>query len=137
VCLVAQFSIVYCEIVASKFGRNVVNTALGKYRGVQFDLRFTSNFTLQDVDSFRGIEYGSIANGLFRFMPSKDIYTSWKAERKMDRYDFSCNQKSFWENWFTLSEPKRMSIYQRYVYKHVIRTSEDCLNLNLYVPTGK
>lgn len=52
-----HLSFVDCEFIISKFGRNIVTTSLGKFRGVQVDLQYASNFTLQDVDSFRGIEW--------------------------------------------------------------------------------
>lgn len=132
-----HLNFVDCEFIISKFGRNIVTTSLGKFRGVQVDLQYASNFTLQDVDSFRGIEYGSMDKGLYRFMPSKDIYTFWDLVRKAGMFGHSCNQRSLWDGWFTVSEPKRMSIQRTSVYKHVIHSSEECLNLNLYIPTGK
>lgn len=132
-----HIGLVDCEFIISKFGRNIVTTSLGKFRGVQVDLQYASNFTLQDVDSFRGIEYGSVDKGLYRFMPSKDIYTFWDLVRKAGMFGHSCNQRSLWGGWFTVSEPKRMSIQRTSVYKHVIHSSEECLNLNLYIPTGK
>lgn len=139
ICLLIQtrFTSVHSEFLISKFGRNVVTTALGKYRGVQVDLQHASNFTLQDVDSFRGVEYGSVENGLFRYMPSKNIYTLWDFVKKTGMFGNSCNQRSLWGGWFTLSEPKRMSLQRTSIYKHVIHSSEECLNLNLYIPTGK
>lgn len=120
-------------VSAEKLDENdpVVTTAYGKLRGVKKEL---NNEILGPVVQFLGVPYASPPTGERRFQPPEPP-TSWPEIRNATHFAPVCPQ-SIVEGrlpdvmlpvWFTNS----IDIVSTYVQDQ----SEDCLYLNIYVPT--
>ena len=121
------------SVLAQKLDENdpVVTTANGKLRGIKKEL---NNEILGPVIQFLGVPYAAPPVGERRFQPP-DPPSSWSDTRNATRFAPVCPQ-SIVEGrlpdvmlpvWFTNS----IDVVSTYVQDQ----SEDCLYLNIYVPT--
>ena len=73
-----------------RLGQRVVNTKLGKYRGVLTE--FTGDSRLRDIEAFYGVRYASLRNGLIRFIPPSSNYYKWNSVRTASKVGKACPQ---------------------------------------------
>ena len=117
-----------------RLGQRVVNTKLGKYRGVMTE--FTGNFRLRDIEAFYGVRYASLRNGLIRFMPPSSNYYKWNSVRTMSKVGKVCPQIHVRRKQDDRGEKtlNLIGFNSLSVSKASEDQTEDCLTLNLFVP---
>ena len=115
-----------------RLGQRVVNTKLGKYRGVMTE--FTGHSRLRDIEAFYGVRYASLRNGLIRFMPPSSNYYKWNSVRTVSKVGKVCpqirrKQDDRSEKPLNLTFSNSLS-----VSKASENQTVDCLTLNLFLP---
>ena len=108
----------------------VVNTQYGKLRGMRVQL---PTDTLGPVDQYLGVPYASPPIGEKRFMPP-DAPSGWTGVRNATRFPAVCPQ-----NIRNAVPEIMMPVWATFnldtVATYLQEQSEDCLYLNIYVPT--
>lgn len=109
----------------------VVTTNYGKLRGVKLTL---PNEILGPVEQYLGIPYAMAPTGERRFQPPEPPM-SWPGIRNATQFPSVCPQ--FLEDRFLLNDmlPVWFTANLDTVVTYVQEQSEDCLYLNIYVPT--
>lgn len=109
----------------------VVTTNYGKLRGVKVSL---PNEILGPVEQYLGIPYALAPTGERRFQPPEPSM-SWPGIRNATQFAPVCPQ--FLEDRFLLNDmlPVWFTANLDTVVTYVQEQSEDCLYLNIYVPT--
>lgn len=127
----------HCLVVGLAFSHptqmshNVIDTQYGKIRGVLINF---PNRNLPPVEAYFGIQYASVLGGELRFMPPTSSMEKWEGIRVALRFRPVCPQKLP-----DLEEMEKRMPRGRVEHFHRIlgfleKQSEDCLNLNIYVP---
>lgn len=133
VCSLIWLGLLLLQVSAQKLDENdpVVTTTYGRLRGVKKEL---NNEILGPVVQFLGVPYAAPPTGERRFQPPEPP-TSWSDVRNATQFAPVCPQ-SIMEGrlpdvmlpvWFTNS----IDVVSTYVQDQ----SEDCLYMNIYVPT--
>ena len=120
------------DIEIRRLGQRVVNTKLGKYRGVLTE--FTGYSRLPDIEVFYGLRYASLRNGLIRFMPPSSNYYKWNSVRTVSKVGKVCpqiRQKRVYLRGEALNLTVSNSLSDSKAFQN---QTEDCLTLNLFVP---
>lgn len=119
---------------AVKYSSRIVETKSGRVRGIILDLE---RKRLESVEVFRGISYGRAPTADLRFQPAHE-QDSWNGTFVADKFGPVCPQM-FPHLQNKTAALLRMSALR---YDHLKRLipdlqhqSEDCLNLNIYVPS--
>lgn len=116
---------------AAKYSSRIVETKSGRVRGIILDLE---RKRLESVEVFRGISYGRVP---IRFQASQD-HEGWNGTFVADKFGPVCPQM------FPHLQNKTAALFRMSSlrYDHLKRLipdlqhqSEDCLNLNIYVPS--
>uniref|UniRef100_A0A336M8Z5 CSON013526 protein n=1 Tax=Culicoides sonorensis TaxID=179676 RepID=A0A336M8Z5_CULSO len=119
---------------AVKYSSRIVETKNGRIRGIIVDLE---RKRLESVEVFRGIPYAKAPSGELRFQPAQE-QESWNGTFLADKFGPVCPQM-FPNLQNKTAALLRMSSIR---FEHLKRLmldlqhqSEDCLNLNIYVPS--
>lgn len=119
------------KVFATQMSPNIVETQYGKIRGILVTL---PNRNLPSVEVYMGLQYASLLGGELRFMPPTSSMEKWESTRVAIRFRPVCPQKL----WHMEQAFSRMSIGRVEHFKRILpfleKQSEECLNLNLYVP---
>ncbi|XP_047432980.1 neuroligin 4 X-linked a isoform X1 [Mugil cephalus] len=120
-----------CVAVVQAQQHPVVTTNYGKLRGVKVTL---PNEILGPVEQYLGIPYALAPTGERRFQPPEPPM-SWPGIRNATQFASVCPQ--FLEDRFLLNDmlPVWFTANLDTVVTYVQEQSEDCLYLNIYVPT--
>lgn len=120
-----------CMATVSAQQHPVVTTNYGKLRGVKVTL---PNEILGPVEQYLGIPYALAPTGERRFQPPEPPM-SWPGIRNATQFAPVCPQ--FLEDRFLLNDmlPVWFTANLDTVVTYVQEQSEDCLFLNIYVPT--
>ncbi|XP_042868455.1 neuroligin 4-like [Penaeus japonicus] len=110
-----------------------VTTKYGKLRG---SIRALPNKYLRPVEVFLGIPYATPPTGSNRFSPTRTP-SPWAGERMADKYGPVCPQHlpDIWEDQADLSMPRMRMQHVRRLANYLTHQEEDCLYLNVYVPS--
>ncbi|XP_021377716.1 neuroligin-4, X-linked-like isoform X3 [Mizuhopecten yessoensis] len=119
------------ELTIKRLGESVIRTSQGNYRGVSVE--FPQESRLRKIESFRGIQYGNI--GGFRFMPPNDVYGKWKQIKIVQNYSYVCPQKRYDVSNLNRKVAPQVFHQRLRLSQTTTQQHEDCLNLNLFVPT--
>ena len=111
-----------------------VETKYGQIRGTM--LKF-SDENLTPVESYKSLQYASTLGTQMRFMPPTSPSDRWKYIRVAFTYRSVCPQPIFKEEEVVGYLAKGEIDRRKRMVSFVMSQSEECLNLNLYVPTGK
>lgn len=110
----------------------VISIAGGHVRGQRVPM---SNPYLQPVDQYLGIPYATPPTGHLRFRPPHEQPPPWSGIRDATSFGPACPQiVRSPDDTTNLPGWKRVPIEEKWPYLREI--SEDCLYLNLYVPSG-
>lgn len=120
-----------CVVAVQAQQHPVVTTNYGKLRGVKVTL---PNEILGPVEQYLGIPYALAPTGERRFQPPEPPM-SWPGIRNATQFAPVCPQ--FLEDRFLLNDmlPVWFTANLDTVVNYVQEQSEDCLYLNIYVPT--
>ncbi|KPP79346.1 hypothetical protein Z043_101079 [Scleropages formosus] len=125
--LAVRFTVISCQQVH----HTIVTTNYGKLRGLKTPL---PNEILGPVEQYLGIPYASPPTGERRFQPPEPP-TSWPGIRNATQFAPVCPQ--YLEDRFLLNDmlPVWFTANLDTVVTYVQDQNEDCLYLNIYVPT--
>ena len=115
-----------------KLSKRVVQTKFGKLRGLLIDMPKSN---LAPVEAYLGLQYASVLGRELRFLPPTGPMEEWSGVRVAITHRSVCPQN--------LPDLAKLNqTVPRGRYQHIQRIlpflqeqSEECLNLNLYVPT--
>ncbi|CAL4082806.1 unnamed protein product, partial [Meganyctiphanes norvegica] len=109
----------------------VVTTKYGKLRG---SIKPLPNKHLRPVEVFLGVPYATPPTGSNRFSPTRTP-SPWAGERVADQYGPVCPQR-FPDNWDdATTPPKKRREQLKRLGNYLTHQAEDCLYLNVYVPS--
>jgi len=130
-----RWTVVSGKVLATQMSARVVATQYGKLRGVLVTL---SNRRLPLVEAYLGLQYASLLGGDLRFMPPTSTTEKWDGIRVALRYRPVCPQPpppsppSTGPDGTVQTSPRDDHIER--LRPFLERQSEECLNLNVYVP---
>uniref|UniRef100_A0A6A7GA10 Neuroligin-4, Y-linked-like n=1 Tax=Hirondellea gigas TaxID=1518452 RepID=A0A6A7GA10_9CRUS len=107
----------------------VVETRQGKLRGI---IRPLANKNLRPVEVFLGVPYATPPTGTNRFSPTR-APSPWDGEREARQYGPVCPQ--LLPDLTSPRPPKNRLLLARKLANHLTNQAEDCLYLNVYVPS--
>ena len=107
----------------------VVETRLGKLRGF---IRPLPNKSLRPVEVFLGVPYATPPTGSNRFSPTRSP-NPWDGEREARQYGPVCPQ--LLPDLSSPTVPRERLVSARRLANHLTNQAEDCLYLNVYVPS--
>ena len=108
----------------------LIETKYGKLRGLLVDI---PNKNVPAVEAFLGLQYASLLGGQLRFMPPTAPMEKWGGVRVALRYRPACPQRLYTEAELKERLPHMVEHFKR-LAPYLRQQSEECLNLNLYVP---
>jgi len=91
------------------------------------------------VESYLGLQYGTLLDGQLRFMPPTGTLEKWDGVRVALRHRPVCPQPSVESSAEKLRRdgvPLGLVEHLRRLAPHLERQAEECLNLNVYVPAA-
>jgi len=122
------------NVVPLKMSPRIVQTAKGKLRGVLVSMP-TPRGNVPAVETFFGVQYASLVDGKLRFMPPTGPTETWDSVHVAHLKKPVCMQRlpdlEKLESRIPLS---RLNHLKR-LAKFLTNQAEDCLYLNVYVPT--
>lgn len=113
-------------------GVRSVRTKYGRIRGVLIEF---PNRDLRPVEAYFGLQYASLLNGKLRFMPATGPTEEWEGIRVALKHRPACPQKVHQDDELRRMYPRVIAEQQIRLNSFVRDQREDCLNLNIYVPT--
>ena len=135
--------------LGAQMSPRVIQTQYGKLRGVLTEVPVSfpaDNADAPDVlsgglvESYLGLQYGTLLDGELRFMPPTGTLEKWDGVRVALRHRPVCPQPAIESVDKLLKDgvPLGRVEHLRRLAPHLDRQAEECLNLNVYVPvTGK
>jgi len=129
-------SLVAGKLPTSRMSSRVVETAQGKLRAV---LVTRPELGLPPVEVYLGVQYASTLGAELRFMPPTASIEKWDGVRVALKHRPVCPQRlSDFDQPSTGTSPRRRLEHLRHLLPFIEKQSEDCLNLNIFVPvTGR
>jgi len=122
---------VSAKLFATQMSPTVIETQHGKLRGVLITL---TNRQLPQVEAYLSLPYASLLGGELRFMPPTGTMEKWDGVRVALKFRPVCPQRVPTLDELSLTMPRvRVQHFSR-VLPFLERQSEECLNLNVYVP---
>jgi len=117
---------------AQMIGARVVDTQYGKLRGVVIE---RPGRHLPPVEAFLGVQYATVLNGDLRFMPPTSTMQKWEGIRVAMKHRPVCPQRiPDFEELARRMPRGRVDQYRR-LAPFLEKQHEECLSLNVYVPT--
>ncbi|ELT99095.1 hypothetical protein CAPTEDRAFT_145259 [Capitella teleta] len=110
---------------------NVIDYQYGKLRGILVTL---PNHALPQVESYLGLQYASLLGGELRFMPPTSPMEKWNGVRVALKFRPVCPQKRLDIDELYRVLPEGRANHFKRLQAFLESQTEDCLNLNIYVP---
>jgi len=130
-CLLFWSSAVETKVFATNLSHRVINTQYGKLRGVLVTL---PNRHLSLVEAYLGLQYASVLGGELRFMPPTSPMETWDGTRVALKFRPVCPQRIPEDEELRRRLPLGRAQHFERLKPFLERQSEECLNLNVYVP---
>ena len=134
VCIFWCSLVVEMKVFTTQMSSRVVTTQYGQLRGVLVTL---PNDQLPKVESYLGLQYASVLNGELRFMPPTSPMESWDGIRVALKFRPVCPQRVMSDEELRARMPTGRAEHFIRLKPFVQHQSEECLNLNVYVPVKR
>lgn len=123
-------------IVRQQASNTIIKTEYGDMRGLLVEF---PDLGLRPVQSYLGIQYASTMASQMRFMPPTSSPEKWKGTRSVSMHRPVCPQNYIRDSELRRIKPVGEAIRLRRILEYVKNDglSEECLNLNLYVPGNR
>jgi len=132
--------------LATQMSPNVVETQYGRLRGVLIALPASVATTTTGrpsqsrsktviVEAFFGLQYASLLDGELRFMPPTSSMEKWDGVRVALKFRPVCPQQVPDVNRLQRDLPTERVDHIKRLLPFIDKQNEECLNLNVYVPT--
>ncbi|XP_074658267.1 neuroligin-4, Y-linked-like [Tubulanus polymorphus] len=109
----------------------VIQTRYGKLKGLLVEI---PNKKLKPVEVYMGLQYASVLGGDLRFMPPTNPMEKWDGMRVAVAHRPVCPQKIPTDDELERTMPKGRIDHIKRIIPFIRDQSEECLNLNIYVP---
>ena len=119
------------KVFATQMSARVIDTQYGKLRGVLVTL---PNRALPQVEAYLGLQYASLHGGELRFMPPTSPMEKWGGIRVALKFRPVCPQMPPDMDVLGRSLPVGRLDHFKRLLPFLENQSEECLNLNIYVP---
>jgi len=123
----AWWSLIAGKLPTSRMSPRVVETVQGKLRAV---LVTRPELGLPPVEVYLGVQYASTLGAELRFMPPTASIEKWDGVRVALKHRPVCPQRLD----LSTTPPDRHLQHLRRLLPFIEKQSEDCLNLNIFVP---
>ena len=131
--LVWYLRICLCRAVAGMSTRTV-STRYGQVKGALLEF---SDRSLKPVEAYRSLQYATTMGTQMRYMPPTSPSDRWKFIRVAFSYRPVCPQPIIKEDRLMKLLPRGEIERRKRIAPFTMSQTEECLNLNLYVPTGR
>lgn len=121
------------KVYIAQMSSRVVSTRFGQVRGALVE--FEKDRNLKPVEAYLGLQYASLLGGSLRFMPPTSPMEKWNRIRAVMKHRKVCPQRQLDERELEKTLPKGRVRHLASISAFIREQTEDCLNLNLYVPT--
>lgn len=122
------------SVIVKQLGQTVVTTKYGQLRGALVEFPKDSYIYLPTVESYSGIQYGSLHDSQLRFIYPKGPVDSWSDIKSAWDDREVCPQRR-------VRDKDLLKYYPKGTVEWITRKSsytkdqvEDCLSMNIYVP---
>ena len=131
------------KVFASQMSSNIVETQYGKLRGVLVTLPGGAGGGVggrigqqqpPQVEAYLGLQYASVLGGELRFMPPTSSLEKWDGIRVALKFRPVCPQRVPSEEQLRRRMPNGRVEHFKRLLPFLEKQSEECLNLNIYVP---
>ncbi|XP_050389898.1 neuroligin-4, X-linked isoform X2 [Patella vulgata] len=119
------------EVRMTRLSERVMTTRYGKVRGVLVEF---PNRHLRTVEAYLGLRYADLNQGGLRFMPPKNPMEKWNGIRVAIEHQPVCPQRKLSDSEMQNSGPDGREGQIRNISSFLLKQTEDCLTLNIYVP---
>ena len=113
---------------------NIVELQAGQLKGTLVTLPALPGIHLSQVEVFKGIQYASLIKGELRFMPPTSYLEKWDGVRAFLHHKPACPQTLPKDEELLKRMPRSRVEFLKRLSNKSRHQSEECLNLNLYVP---
>jgi len=124
-------TVVFAKLFATQMSPSVIETQYGKLRGVLVTL---TNRQLPQVEAYLSLQYASVLGGELRFMPPTGTMEKWEGVRVALKFRPVCPQRILSLDELATSMPRSRVEHFARLMPFLERQSEECLNLNIYLP---
>lgn len=126
----------YHHVIIKQRGQSIIRTRYGHVRGVLVEIPVKPPApSLRNVEAYLGLQFGFLRSDILRFMAPKGPVDTWRDVRYADNYSEPCPQKKFNRKELRKFLPNGTIEHIHRVSQFINSTSEECLHLNVYVPT--
>ena len=120
------------DVITKILSKRVVPTKFGKLRGLLVEM---PNTYLKPVEAYLGLQYASVLGKELRFLPPTGPMEKWSGIRVAISHRPVCPQKLPDLMALNATLPKGRLEHLRRILPSLREQQEDCLSLNVYVPT--
>lgn len=122
------------RVFTQKLSSRTVTTKYGQMRGAMVEFPHPE---LKPVESYLGLQYATTLTSQMRFMPPMSSGEKWKSVRVAFEHRSVCPQALINEDELKKKLPMGEVERLKRIAHFILTQTEECLNLNVYVPTGK
>ena len=122
-------------VIVKQLGPTIVTTKYGKLRGSLVEMPKDSYMPLKPVEAYLGIPYAALRKNYLRFMPPTSPQQRWKGIHAASKVRSVCPQKMLREKPLSEYLPQGTVEVLTRMATFTKDQKEDCLSLNLYVPS--
>lgn len=122
------------RVYTKKLSSRTVTTKYGQMRGAIVEF---PDPELKPVESYLGLQYATTLTSQMRFMPPMSSGEKWKSIRVAFEHRSVCPQSLIHEEELKKMKPLGEIERLKRIAHFILTQTEECLNLNVYVPTGK
>lgn len=122
-------------VIVKQLGPTTITTKYGKLRGSLVEFPKDSYIPLSPVEAYLGLQYGSLHNGNLRFIRASSPNEKWMKTHPATAFRPVCPQQHVRAKHLLKYLPVGSVEWMLRATSFTKDQKEECLSLNLYVPT--